>query len=118
MNSSALRRIQNWPERAHEAGYSVKALAKSCKVSVRTLERFFLLVMHEPPRRLLERLRLQRALELLRDGSTVKETSACLGYEDPSHFSREFKSTMVLPRTNTRIRRQKRRQHPKSRIRP
>jgi AraC-like DNA-binding protein len=28
----------------------------------------------------------------LRDGSTVKETSVRLGYEDPSHFSREFKN--------------------------
>jgi AraC-like DNA-binding protein len=35
---------------------------------------------------------MQRAIELLRDGSTVKETPDCLGYADPSHFSREFKN--------------------------
>jgi len=66
----------------------VLALAKACNVSVRTLERFFL---HESPRCWLKRVRLLRAVGLLRDGRNIKETSACLGYEDPSHFSREFK---------------------------
>jgi len=92
MSSSALQRIQNWPQLAHEAGYSVNALARNCGVSVRTLERFFLLAFGDAPRCWLGRLRMEKAVELLRDGSTVKETSACLGYEDPSHFSREFKN--------------------------
>jgi AraC-like DNA-binding protein len=92
MNNSHLRRIQDWPERAHEAGYSVNALARNCGVSVRTLERFFLLAFGDAPRCWLGGLRMEKAVELLRDGSTVKETSACLGYEDPSHFSREFKN--------------------------
>ncbi len=91
MNNSRLQGIQNWPQIAHHAGYSVSVLAESCNVSVRTLERFFLRVMHESPRCWLKRLRMQRAIELLRDGSTIKVTAACLGYEDPSHFSREFK---------------------------
>jgi len=92
MNNSPLRRIQNWPQRAHEAKYSVKALAKACKVSVRTLERFFLPAFGDTPRRCLNRLRMRRAVELLCDGSNVGETAARLGYEDPSHLSREFKS--------------------------
>ena len=89
--NSRLQRIQNWPQLAHQAGYSVSALASSCKVSVRTLERFFLSAMREPPHRWLKRLRMQRAIELLRDGSTVREIAFCLGYEDPSHFSRDLK---------------------------
>jgi AraC-like DNA-binding protein len=82
---------RDWPQLAHEAGYSVSALARSCSVSVRTLERFFLPTFGEAPSRWLKRLRIQRAIELLGGGSSIKETSACLGYKDPSHFSREFK---------------------------
>jgi AraC-like DNA-binding protein len=91
MNNSPLHRIQHWPQLAHEAKYSVKALAKACGVSVRVLERLFLPALGDTPRRWLKRLRMERAVELLRDGSSIKETAACLGYEDPSHFSREFK---------------------------
>jgi|WetSurMetagenome_2_1015567.scaffolds.fasta_scaffold515082_1 AraC family transcriptional regulator, transcriptional activator of the genes for pyochelin and ferripyochelin receptors len=91
MNNSHLLRIQNWPERAHEAGYSVKALAGNCGVSVRVLEMFFCAAKREPPRCWLKRLRMERAIELLRDGSNVSETADCLGYRDRSHFSREFK---------------------------
>jgi transcriptional regulator GlxA family with amidase domain len=91
MNNSHLQRIQTWPQIAHQASYSVSALAKSCNVSVRSLERHFLSAVGDTPRGWIKRLRMQKAIELLRDGSTVKETSAWLGYEDPSHFSREFK---------------------------
>jgi AraC-like DNA-binding protein len=79
------------PQLAHDAKYSVKALADACKLSVRGLERFFLLAVGDSPRRCLKRLRMQKAVELLGDGSSVSETAYCLGYEDPSHFSREFK---------------------------
>ena len=76
---------------AAEAKYSIKALAENCGVSVRVLERFPLLAFSDSPRGWLKRLRMQRAMELLRDGSNVKETAASLGYEDPSHFSSQFK---------------------------
>jgi AraC-like DNA-binding protein len=95
--NSRLQHIQGWPQLAHQAGYSVAAMAKACGASVRTLERFFLPAFGGTPRRWLKRLRMQRALELLRDGSTIKETSGCLGYEDPSHFSREFKKCYGFP---------------------
>jgi AraC-like DNA-binding protein len=51
----------------------------------------FLTAFGDTPRRWLNGLRMQRAIELLRDGSNIGETAFCLGYEDPSHFSREFK---------------------------
>jgi len=91
MNNFRLQAIQNWPQVAHDASYSVSALASFCKVSVRSLERLFLPAFGSTPRRWLNRLRMQRAIALLRDGSNIKETAACLGYEDASHFSREFK---------------------------
>ena len=96
MNSSPLRRIQKWPQLAHEAGYSVKALAGNCGVSVRALEMFFTSAKREPPRRWLKRLRMERAIQLLRYGSNVNQTADCLGYQDRSHFSREFKKQYGL----------------------
>ena len=92
MNSSLLHHIQDWPQLAHNAKYSVKGLAEACKLSVRGLERSFLLAVRDSPRRCLKRLRMQKAVELLGDGSNVSETAFYLGYADSSHFSREFKS--------------------------
>jgi AraC-like DNA-binding protein len=89
--------VRDWPQLAHQAGYSVSALAEACGVSVRTLERFFLAALGDTPRRWLKRLRMQRAIELLRDGSNISEAAFCLGYEDPSHFSREFKKCYGFP---------------------
>ena len=118
MNNSPLHRIQNWPQIAHDAGYSVSALAGACGVSVRMLERFFLAAFGCRPSQWLKRLRMERAIELLRDGSNVKEAAARLGYEDPSHFSREFKSHYGLPPNNYANPAAKARQHSKCRIRP
>ncbi len=105
MNKPSLRRIQDWPQRAHEVKYSVKALAKVYGVSVRVLERLFLAAAGDSPRRLLKRLRMQRAIELLRDGSNVNETADGLGYRYATHFSAEFKQVYgVPPRHHARIR--------------
>ena len=91
MNNSHLRRIEDWPRLAHAELYSVAAVAQACGVSVRVLERFFLATEGEAPRRHLKHLRMQRALELLREGCNVSQTADRLGYHDHSHFSREFK---------------------------
>jgi AraC-like DNA-binding protein len=40
---------------------------------------------------LFNRLRMQRAIEHLRDDHNISVTAFWLGYQDPSHFSREFK---------------------------
>jgi AraC-like DNA-binding protein len=89
--NSPLHRIQNWPQLADDAKYSVKAMAGACGVSVRVLERFFRAAFGERPRQWLKRHQMQRAAELLRNGSNVNETAGRLGYHDRSHFSRDFK---------------------------
>jgi AraC-like DNA-binding protein len=95
-----LHRIQNWPQLAHDAKYSVRALAGACGVSVRVLERFFLAAFGCKPRQWLKRQRMQRAVELLAGGDNVSQTADRLGYQDRSHFSREFKKYFGLaPKT-------------------
>jgi transcriptional regulator GlxA family with amidase domain len=96
MNNPCLPGIQDWPRLAHEVGYSVKALAESCALSVRALELFCSSARRESPRCWLKRLRMQRAIQLLRDGSSVNETADCLGCHDRRHFSREFKKLYGL----------------------
>ena len=118
MNNCRLERIQDWPQRAHDAKFSVKALAKSCGVSVRALERFFVAVFGCKPRQWLKTLRMQKAIKLRREGSNVNETADHLGYHDRSHFSREFKSTYGLAPRNTQPHRRKLLQLRSRRIRP
>jgi AraC-like DNA-binding protein len=86
-----LARIQDWSRLAHDTKYSVTALAEHCKVCVRTLQSFFLYSMKEPPRLWINRLRMERAIELLRDGSNVNETADLLAYQNHGQFSRAFK---------------------------
>ena len=86
-----LNHIENWPELARQANWSAAALANRCGVSVRTLHRHFLKHMGKNTKVWLAEQRQHQAIELLRDGSTVKETAFCLGYKQPTNFTRKFK---------------------------
>jgi AraC-like DNA-binding protein len=89
--NTKLDHIKNWLELAREANWSAKALAKRCNVSVRTLERYFLRKKGKAPKAWLAEVRQQLAVELLQDGTSVKETAGCLKYKHPSHLTNEFK---------------------------
>ena len=91
MNNSRLKRIQNWPELAQQANWSVAALAKLCGVSANTLRRYFLHQARKAPGAWLAEQRQHQAVELLRDGSSIKETASCLGYKQQTNFTRKFK---------------------------
>jgi transcriptional regulator GlxA family with amidase domain len=90
--NTKLNHIQNWSELASQANWSASALAKKCGVSVRTLHRHFLKQMDKSTKDWLAEQRQRHAVELLRKGSSIKETSACLDYKQPGSFSRGFKS--------------------------
>jgi AraC-like DNA-binding protein len=47
--------------------------------------------MHKTPGSWLAEQRQHRAIELLRDGSSIKETAVCLGYKQQTNFTRKFK---------------------------
>lgn len=89
--NTRLHQIQNWPELAQQAKWSATALAKKCDVSLRTLERHFLTQMGKTPKAWLAEQRQFRAVELLLDNSSVKETAIYLGYKHATNFTRKFK---------------------------
>ena len=91
MNNFRLKHIQNWPELSRRAKWSTAALAKQCGVWRDTLRRHFLQHFGKTPRLWLAELRQHKAIELLRDGSTIKETAMCLGYKQQTNFTRQFK---------------------------
>jgi transcriptional regulator GlxA family with amidase domain len=90
--SHKLNQIQNWPELALQAKWSVTALAKKCRVSRETLREHFLRQRKTHPRAWLAEQRQQYAAELLFAGGSIKETSASLNYKKPTNFNRAFKA--------------------------
>lgn len=97
--SYLLKHIKDWPERAGQANWSVQGLARQCGVSTRTIQTFFQRATGESPHSWMTRERLRRAIELLRDGSTVKEAANLLGYKHQNHFARTFKKHYGKPPT-------------------
>lgn len=83
--------VDNWPERAYHAKYSVVSLAENCAVTTRTLQRFFIAFFGKTPNRKLRCWRMAEACKLLREGKTVKETACGVFFKSRSHFSRQFK---------------------------
>jgi len=88
--NTRLNQIQNWTERAEQAGWSVSAMARKCGVSVRTLETHFLKKFAKCPRTWMAEQRQRMAIELLQDGCNVNETATELGYAQASSFCRKF----------------------------
>ena len=74
-------------EMAREAGMSIPHFTELCRKQTGM-----------PPTSYLIRLRLQRAMDLLIEGShNVAETARLVGYDDPFYFSRVFRKHMGFP---------------------
>jgi AraC family transcriptional regulator, transcriptional activator for feuABC-ybbA operon len=89
--NSKLNHNPNWLDLAKQANWSVAKMAALCNVSTRAIELHFLKTTDKSPKAWLIEQRQRQAVELLRGGSSVKETAAQLGYGYAHHFSREFK---------------------------
>jgi AraC family carnitine catabolism transcriptional activator len=71
---------------------SVAALARAVNLSPAHLRRMFQQELGKSPSRVWRELRLDRARHLLQTSFlTVKQVMAQSGWNDPSHFCREFK---------------------------
>ena len=113
--NEGLQQITDWSDRAAAALWCVAGLAEGSHVSIATLERHFHDTLQLCPRAWLTRERLRRAVELLADGSSIKETSRALAYKNQHHFSLAFKKHFgYAPKLHRRQTPDARRQTPNS----
>lgn len=84
--------VDNRRDLAALARYRVEKLASLCGVTVRRLQRYFTEEEGITPRGWLNEVRQSRGLEQLLLGNSVKATAFELGYQNPCHFSRDFRN--------------------------
>ncbi len=87
-------------ERCPQEPVSVPELAKLCFLSESTFRKKFETYAHVSPIQYRNRIRLQKAIGLLRNGIyTVEETAEAMGYHDAAHLSNAVKkATGMTPR--------------------
>jgi AraC-like DNA-binding protein/quercetin dioxygenase-like cupin family protein len=93
--------------RAHALGLrTLRQIASECHLDAAYLCRLFRRYDHQSPYRFLMRLKMNAAAEWLQQpGLLVKQVATQVGFEDPFHFSRAFKSVFgVAPETFRRMR--------------
>ena len=83
--------VKDWEKFAEEESFNVEAMALCCRVSVRTLERFFRRELRKSPRSFVTALRYRRAAKLLQEGFSNKAIVELLGLAGETHFCRQFK---------------------------
>jgi AraC family transcriptional regulator len=84
--------LERWEQLAGTARYDAKELAKLCHLSVRQLERDFRQLLDRSPQDWLNEQRIKAAQQQLLSGQPVKVVAFELGFKQPSHFCRQFKS--------------------------
>jgi AraC family transcriptional regulator len=84
--------FEQWEQLAGTARYDAKKLARLCHLSVRQLERDFHRGLERSPQDWLNEQRIKAAQQLLLSGQSVKVVALELGFKQPSHFCRQFKS--------------------------
>ena len=84
--------MDRWEQLAGTARYDAKDLAKLCNLSVRQLERDFRRGLERSPQDWLNEQRIKASQQLLISGQPVKVVAFELGFKQPSHFCRQFKS--------------------------
>lgn len=81
-----------WEELGESVHYDANELAKLCGISTRQLQRHFRSNFHCSPQQWLNERRMAAAERLLLSGQSVKSVALDLGFKQPSHFCRQFKS--------------------------
>ena len=77
---------------------TLEQAAQECHVGTAYLCRLFRRYDHQSPYRFLTRLKMnEAAVQLQQPGALVKSVAADLGFANPFHFSRVFKSVFGLP---------------------
>lgn len=85
-------KVQEWMEVNYASSVELEKLSERFGLSLRSLKRRFKLATGEPPLQYMQRLRVDRAKELLRQSKlSVNEIAFEVGYDDVSYFSKLFR---------------------------
>ena len=76
--------------------FLLKDIAQESHMSAFYLQRIFKKVFGYSPSEYLEQLRMNEAIEKLKDGMSVKEVCFAIGYNDVSYFCRRFKKNLGI----------------------
>jgi AraC-like DNA-binding protein len=87
----------SWESLAFDCNFRIGKLAKTCQVSVRTLQRHFRKHYDLTLREWLREARLEKSRTMLPDAGCIKTVAYELGYKQPSHFTRDFKQRYGVP---------------------
>ena len=82
--------------------HSLSSLASAAGMSPFHFTRVFHELIGAPPHRFLRDLRLDRALQMLRDGEPVTTTCYAVGFGNLSHFIRSFRRRFGVPPSSVR----------------
>ena len=88
---------ETWEGLAARAKYRPGALAKLCKVSLRTLQRHFAKHYGLTLGGWMREVRLSQAYQRINTGEQIKAVAFDLGFKQLSHFSRVFKQVHGVP---------------------
>lgn len=86
-------------EKHYAQEWTVPSLARAVGLNVKRLQQGFQALYGCPVHACLTRIRLNAAITMLRQGTSVTETAACCGFANLSHFSRMFRGhTGITPK--------------------
>jgi AraC-like DNA-binding protein len=94
---AAVARACEYIRENYGANLALKHLAQEVGLSPFYFHRVFLKTMGISPHDYLVRIRVEKALELLGNGSDIAEAALDTGFADQSHFSRFFKRIIGTP---------------------
>lgn len=83
---------KDWTQLAARARYNSRNLATLREITPRQLQRIFQNQIGRTPQDWLNEQRIFAAQQLLQAGTPVKRVAIELGFKQPSHFCRQFKS--------------------------
>lgn len=89
--SKRLDRIKDWEALARTAKYEPGTMAALCPISLRQLERYFLLRFQQTPGEWVRRFRCRLACELVTRGYSNKAIAMELHFGSESHLCHDFK---------------------------
>lgn len=90
----------HWATDKLDRPIALQDLAASCAMSRANFCRLFHQATGQPPMQYVERMRMDRAQELLATaGLPIKQVAGMVGFDDPKYFAKRFKSVMGLAPT-------------------